>query len=290
MTLRHLKIFVYVADCGGMSAAAEKLYVSQPTVSQAISELEKYYGVRLFERLSQKLFITEDGVRLLSYARHITESFEEMEAAMKNSGKNPHLRIGCSVSVGTHLLNDILDKAEKQLPNCSISVTVNNTSTIEEHILTSELDIGIVEGIVNSPELTISPVCSDELVLVCGRNHHLANRKNLRLSDLEGENFISREKGSADRNQLQKLFDEQNVKLNRSWHSTNTEAIKNAVIHGRGVAILSTMLIKSECDAGDIIILQAEGLPVKRTIHMILHKNKFISPEIKEILHRCQNL
>ena len=288
MTLRHLKIFLCVADCGTMTAAAEKLYISQPTVSQAIAELERYYGVRLFERLSQKLYITEDGKKMLSYARHIIESFDDMESAMKSTKENPHISIGCSVSVGTSLLNKLLDSAEEKLRNCSVNVTVDNTSSVEKMILNNEIDIGIVEGIVINPELVITPVCKDKLVLVCGRNHHLAKEKQLRLSDLEGENFISREKGSADRNQLERLFEEQNISLNRCWNCSNTEAIKNAVIHGRGLAILSTMLTEKECESGDLITLNVSGLPVIRTINLIYHRNKYISPGIQTFIDVCE--
>ena len=93
MNIRHLKIFITVADCGKMSEAAEKLFISQPSVSQAIKEIEDYYGVKLFERLSKKLYITDSGKLLLRYARHIVGSFNEMESALKNSGENICLHI-----------------------------------------------------------------------------------------------------------------------------------------------------------------------------------------------------
>lgn len=290
MTLRHLKIFICVADSGGMTAAAEKLYVSQPTVSQAIAELERYYGVRLFERLSQKLYITDDGKRMLSYARHIIESFADMEDAMKHVRENARLNIGCSVSVGTYLLNELLDAAEENLKKCQVNVTVDNTSTIEKLVLANTVDIGIVEGIVTNSELVITPICQDALVLVCGKTHHLAEKKTISLSELEGENFISREKGSADRNQLEQLLEKQNITLNRCWHCTNTETIKNAVMHGRGLAVLSSMLVTQECARGDLVILHAPGLPVVRTIHLIYHKNKYISPRIQVILDICAQI
>ena len=95
MTIRHLKVFTAVADMGGMSAAAKKLHVSQPTVSQAIAELEKYYGVKLFERLSQKLYLTKEGELMLSFSRHILDSFNQMEEAMDRAVKKrnpPQLR------------------------------------------------------------------------------------------------------------------------------------------------------------------------------------------------------
>ena len=82
MTIRHLRIFIEVAECGKMSAAAEKLFISQPTVSQAIKELEEHYGVLLFERLNKRLYITEKGKKLLSYARKVVKQFYDMEEMM----------------------------------------------------------------------------------------------------------------------------------------------------------------------------------------------------------------
>ena len=92
MTIRHLKVLTAVADAGGMSAAAKQLHVSQPTVSQAIAELEKYYGVKLFERLSQKLYLTKEGELMLSFSRHILDSFDQMEEAMNLAGKKTNLQ------------------------------------------------------------------------------------------------------------------------------------------------------------------------------------------------------
>ena len=83
MSIRHLRIFITVAALQNMSAAAEKLFITQPSVSQAIKELEQYYGVRLFERLSKKLYLTESGEALLKYATHLIQSFDEMETMIK---------------------------------------------------------------------------------------------------------------------------------------------------------------------------------------------------------------
>lgn len=281
MTIRHLRIFTEVADACGMSAAAKILHISQPTVSQAISELEKYYGVKLFERLSQKIYLTKEGELMLSFSRHILDSFEQMEEAMKHAKESTNLRIGCSVSVGTCLINDILDKAKERIPECFISVRVANSSDVEQAILNNEVDLGIVEGILKSPELVITPVCEDELVLVCGRKHALVKEKQITLDMLEGENYISRESGSSDRNQLEKIFEDYGLRLKRTFCSTNTEAIKNAVIHGLGIAVMSKRLIEKECEEGSIIILPLKGEAVTRTIHLAVHKNKYISKSIR---------
>lgn len=176
MTIRHLKIFTTVADAGGMSKAAKELHITQPSISQAIAELEKYYGVKLFERLSQKIYLTKEGELMLSFSRHILDSFEQMEKAMNQAVEKSSLRIGCSVSVGTCLIEEILDEVRERIPQCQISVVVTNSSEIERAILTNEVDIGIVEGILKNKDLVITPVCEDELVVVCGRATSVGKR------------------------------------------------------------------------------------------------------------------
>ena len=281
MTIRHLKIFTTVADLGGMSKAAKELHITQPSISQAIAELEKYYGVKLFERLSQKIYLTKEGELMLSFSRHILDSFEQMEAAMNQAVEKSSLRIGCSVSVGTCLIEEILDEAKERIPQCQISVIVTNSSEIEQLILTNEVDVGIVEGILKNKDLVITPVCEDELVLVCNMNHPLAKETMVTLDMLQGQDYASRESGSAERNQYEKLFEDAGLQLNRVFCSTNTEAIKNAVIHGRGIAVFSRRMVKQEVEHGEMVVIPVRNVAVKRNIDFVMHKNKYISNEIQ---------
>lgn len=289
MTLRHIQIFITVAEEGGMSAAAKKLHISQPSVSQAIAELEKYYGIRLFERLSQKLYITREGEWMLSFARHIADSFAQMEEAMNLAAEKEVLRIGCSVTVGTCLINDILDRAKEKMPNLSFRVNVSNSTAIEQAILCNEVDLGIVEGILTSSDLLVTPICDDELVLVCGKNHPLSKEPKVTFAMLEGQEYISRESGSAERNQLERLLDEQGIQFDRTFLSTNTEAIKNAVIRGRGIAVLSKRMILKEVAAGEIVILPLDSVGIIRHFNFVVHKNKYQSKGIRLIKEIAQN-
>lgn len=289
MTLRHINIFIAVADEGGMSAAAKKLHISQPSISQAISELEKYYDVKLFERLSQKLYITREGELMLSYSRHIMDSFKQMEESIKLTAEKSLLRIGCSVTVGTCLINDILNQAKEKMPTLSFQVMVSNSTDIERAILCNEVDLGIVEGIIKSKDLLMTPICQDELVLVCGSCHPLAKEKTVTFDQLDGQDFVCRESGSSERNQLEKLLEEKGVHFVRTFCSTNTEAIKNAVIYGRGIAVLSKRMVEKEVENGKIIILPIEGTEVTRNINLVIHKNKYISKGLKIVQDITQN-
>ncbi len=103
MTLRHLNVFLCVCDEGNMTAAAEKLHIAQPSVSQTIAELEKYYNVKLFERLGRKLFITMAGQKLITYARHIVNLSKEAEEVMREINHNGKIFRDGSIWFGSHL-------------------------------------------------------------------------------------------------------------------------------------------------------------------------------------------
>lgn len=170
MTIRHLNIFVAVADYGSMSAAATHLYLSQPTVSQAIRELEKHYNGLLFERLGKKLYLTERGELLLPRARELVRQFEETEELILNQGQSLTLKLGSTITVGTCLTPRLIPELQKSCPDVKVSSYVSNTRAIEQKLLRSELDVGIVEGEIYSPDLHVLPIVDDRLVLAVGKN------------------------------------------------------------------------------------------------------------------------
>ncbi len=287
MTIRHLQIFVAVADCGKMRAAAERLHISQPSVSQAVRELESYYNIKLFERLSQRIYITEPGKKLLPYARHIMDSFETMEGFINDTSSGNVIRVGGSVSVGTRLLPPMIKSLENEVPDVDVCVIVDNTAAIEGKIQRSELDIAVVEGIVRSDELVKKDIYDDELVLVVGPEHELFNHPGIKLKELTKHALISRESGSVERNQFEQFLLEHDIKMKNKWSCSNTETIKKAVLNGEGIAILSRMVIEKEIAAGEVRVLNVENTRMKRKIKLIYHKNKYISQSMKQFIDIC---
>ncbi len=282
MTLRHLQIFVAVAEEGTMHAAAKKLYISQPSISQSIAELEEHYGIKLFERLSKKLYITEAGSLLLPYARHLLDMYQQTEELMKQQGQIHKLRIGASVSVGTCMITDIIDDMRSLSPDTDIYVTIDNTAKIEQDILNSQLDAGLVEGvIINTSDLICENICEDELLIVASPEHPLASKKGISIHDLSGLDFVARETGSNDRNQFEHFLIENNIIVNKKWISSNTQAIKNAVIRQNGLAILSHMLVADELNNHSLTALKIKNVKINREIKLVYHKNKYFSNDLE---------
>lgn len=289
-TFRHLKIFVTVAQYGTMRKAAEILYISQPSVSQAIQELEQHYGVKLFDRLSRHIYITEAGKILLSYAQQMIHLSQTMEDAMKQTAAAPILRIGSSVTVGAVYLEGLVSKLEEQIPGIDIRVTVHNTSAIEQLVLSSELDFAIVEGLIINEDLIQKTVCEDKLMMVVGRTHPFYTAPSLTLEQLQGQSLISREKGSVERNQFEQFMAEQNIHMVKKWCYTSPEAIKHTAIAGKGIAILSQSLITTELENNLLRVLPIKEAVLKRDFKLILHKNKILSPEIRAFIESDSNL
>lgn len=288
MTIRHLRIFVEVADTGKMSTAAEHCYLSQPTVSQAIKELEEHYQVKLFERLSKKLFITEEGKMLLNYARQVLRQFDELESSLLLKGRKRRLRLGASVTVGNCLLPGIVENLKEKRPETEIYTCVNNTAFLEEELLRAELDVGVIEGRIQSPELISIPIVKDYLVLACGKRHPFYEKEELELSELEGQPFIMREGGSGTRELFENFLEKRHVGITVCGDYASSEAMKESVMKNGCLAVISIRLLMNEIENGNIKAFRSDHAEWDRSFKLVYHKDKFISEDIQvleNILH-----
>jgi DNA-binding transcriptional LysR family regulator len=287
MTLRHLYVFLCVCDEGNMTAAAKKLYIAQPSVSQTIFELEKYYNVKLFERLGKKLFITLAGQKLVTYARHIVNLHQEAEDVMRETHENSVLRIGASVTVGTYILHHIIKEFIHSNSKVKIISSVNNTKVIEGMLLADQLDIGLVEGKVQSEAIVYTPFMEDELVLVSSVSHPFAKKEKISIIELENREFIVREEGSGTRKLFESVMTDKGMHWDIAGVYNNAESIKTAVSAGLGVSVMSRMAVQKEAERSELAIIQIEKVSFKRQFSIIYHKNKYISPVLNRFIQLC---
>ncbi|MEZ7892210.1 MAG: LysR family transcriptional regulator [Candidatus Wallbacteria bacterium] len=283
MTLRHLKIFLCVCRELNMTRAAEKLFMTQPSISQAIAELEEYYKTKLFDRIAKKIYITEDGYKLITIANNIVELFEKAEAVIRDKKSAQKLRVGASVTIGTYLLNDILKKMSEH-NEISVEYVIDNTKNIEEMILTARLDIALVEGDIKSEDIIVKPFMDDRLTLVCSAENKLAWRNSVNIKELENYNFIIREYGSGTKELIEALARKNNVKLNVTGVVSNIEAIKNSVMSDIGISILPEIAITRELREKKIAAVKLSGVSLKRKFSVVYHKNKNISEALEKFM------
>ena len=285
MTLRHISIFVAAADTLSMTAAAKKLFVSQPTVSQSIAELERDLGTKLFERIGGKLHLTGTGTQFLPYARHVLALMDE---AFDNVAQSGRLRVGSTLTVGTTVFNGILLKFSGENPGCELSFRCENTGSIEEKILSNVLDVALVEGTVRSPQITTEEVMDDELVLIVPAAHPFAHRRQIAAADLADERFIIREEGSGTREIFEQTMSLRDISCRIAGVLNNAEAIKLAVAAGLGVSVISKRAIVSEIKRKELVAVKISDLKFLRKFRIVWHRNKFITPQMQRFMEICR--
>ena len=290
MTLRHLNIFVTVCDTMNMTAAAKLLYMSQSAVSQTISELENYYDIRLFERLSRKLYITQAGEKLLGYARHIVRMNTDIEKDIKSLHETGMIRIGASVTIGSTVLPKLVSTFQKANPSTNVEAYEDNTEQIQKRLLADKTDIGLVEGEITSPDILSTPLIDDELVLICSNNHRFAGLPTIDPYELGKENFIIREQGSGTRKTFEDVMKTHQLSWKVTWTCNNADTIKAAVIAGLGVSVISRRTVEKETESGELIIKPVEGVGFFRTFKIAYHKNKYLTAQMKDFIDLCINI
>ncbi len=287
MNLRQLKIFLEVCDQKNMTRAAKTLYFTEPSVSQAVRELESYYGVKLFERLNHRLYITGAGERLQSYARHILSLDEQVRRDLAEHKEAGLLRVGASLTIGTYLLPGLLATVREKMPQLEIFSAIDNTDVIQKLILEDRIDIAMVESPVSSPDIVQKDIRDDELVIICSPMHPLARRTRIKKTDLAGLAFIIREPGSGTRAIFENAMREAGIPWKRRGVYNSTEAIKNAVSADLGLAVVSRYSIQEELQAGSVALLRVKDLRLARKFRFIYHRHKIFTKAMQVLMESC---
>ncbi|WP_250278244.1 LysR family transcriptional regulator [[Clostridium] colinum] len=274
ITIKHLIIFKEVARVKSMSKAAENLYISQPSISQKIQEIESYYNVKLFQRYSKSLGISQEGQLFLEHANRVLNEIEELDKTFFNNKENITLRIGTTLTVGTTIAPKLFKDIKEKYNNLNLSVYVDNTQSIESLILENQLDIGIIEGDIHNENIIQEDFIDDKIALICSSSHPFSKYKTITPDKLANMPFIVREKGSATRSKLEKYMIFYKVPYHITWQCHSWESVKEAVLHNHGLTLISINLIEKELEEGLLHIVNVEGCNWDTTFSICYHKNK----------------
>lgn len=287
MKIRHLKIFITVHDEGNMTTAANKLFMTQPSISQAIKELESYYGVVLFERLSRKLYITASGEKLYQYASHIIKLFDEVEDNLKENALQKKLMIGANYTVGVSLIHEYIEKFKRLYPNSEIMVNVNKSSILIEMLRKNELDLALIEEIKSKSDLVETVFYNDRIMIVADPEHHLFSKKEVTAHDIVNERLLLREKGSGVRNLFELRMNQIGLFFKPYWESTSTTALINAAKSKIGITVLPFQLLKEHIVLGSLKELKVKDIDFSRKLTIVYHKNKLLTSAMQDFIKVC---
>ena len=286
-TLRQFEVFLAVAKAGSFRAAAEAMHLSQPALSQHVAEMERELGTRLFDRLGRKVALTEAGRVLEEHAHRLFASLASAREAVADlSGlKRGSLVLGASTTPGIYVLPGMIAAFQKKYPGVALSLRIGNSALIEEQIRGNELDLGVVGGHpLRLGEECVAAGLLDELVLIVPPSHAWARRREIQPSLLEGERLLVREEGSATRQVTERALQRAGGHIKASMELGHTEAIKQAVIAGLGIAFVSIHAIRGELAVGRLRAIRLKGLRIQRHFHIIHNEARTLSTSARAFI------
>lgn len=293
LSLYKLEIFASVVQSGSFSAAAQRLYMTQPAVSQHIQDLENSLGTSLFIRGRRGVTLTSQGDKLYDYTQRILLLVAEAESEVTNVENlaEGQISIGATPGVSVYLMPDWIHAFRTKYPNLNVSlqtgVTTQNVIGVMEH----KLDIAIVEGELDKinrkglGNLTIRPV---KMLVVVGAGHEWTKRDTVTMEMLNGQAFITRQHNSRTRIWIDKLLKEHDVEVNIVGEFDNQEAIKQGIMSNMGVTIMPDYSIARECGAGLLHSLTVEGVEMQRHIKILWDATAPFTPIARALLLHLQ--
>jgi DNA-binding transcriptional LysR family regulator len=253
----------------------------------ALAELERQMGARLFDRISRRLVLNENGRSLYPKAAELIDRARELESTL-TVGTVANLRIGASSSIGNYILPALIGDFLIAYPDSSMSLSVGNTHEIIDKIRQFEIDVGFVEGPCLDADIVTRHWRDDNLVICAGADHPLAQKKHLTPEDLLQARWLMRETGSGTREVVDSLLSEQLGALRQGIVFGGTEAIKRAVETGLGISCLSRVAIENAVQRGTIICLPTPFLRLKRALNILLHRQKYSTRGIENFIALCE--
>jgi DNA-binding transcriptional LysR family regulator len=283
MDLRRLEIFAKVAELGSFSRAAETLFLTQPTVSEHVRALEDELGVQLLDRLGRGATPTPAGQLLLAYARRmLTLSREAHQALERFQGRmSGELVVGGSTIPGEYVLPALVGQFKAKYPDISISLLIGSTRQVSDWLDEGRVEVGVVGARPAARTLAARELMADELVVVVAATHPWARRGTITLADLQTEPMVVRERGSGSRDAVEHALHEAGIApatLRVVGEMGSTQAVKQAVRAGVGIALISRRAVEDECRAGLLACVKVKDLRVARAFYLVTHRDRTRSP------------
>lgn len=284
-----LKVFCTVAETKSFSKASEIIRLTQPAVSLLIQAIEETYETKLFDRSSNTVTLTPAGEMLYKYAKEILNLYATAE---KDIGGiigfvKGSFSVGASSTIGNYLLPGVIADFRKTHPKIKVHLLVGNTKRVVELLNAGSIDIGLIEGDVARQKIVVDKLVTDELALIVPPIHPLAKKRNISIFEITKEPFIFREEGSGTRQVIEKYLGKYSITPQDMLISMvlgSTEAIKESVENGMGIAIVSRWAVRKEIKYGTLKPLSFKEEKILRDFSLIFQKKAISSHALDEFL------
>lgn len=278
VSLNQLEVLVAVVEAGGFSGAARNLYMSQPSVSNHVRNLESSLGVPLVERTTQGARTTPAGDVVVDHARQVFALLESLEhtVAQFQGLQAGRLLVAGTTTIGTYLLPRLVAEFSERAPNVECQIRVGNETAVEQWLMRGEVSLGLCIDQPQEP-LEAEVLFREKMVLIAAPGSQLAGGTCVP-ADLTGERFLLREKGSATRRLQGEILRSWGLESADCWELWGPETLKEAAAEGLGVTLLSEHIVRRELDAGVLVTLDVSPAPPERSISLVRRADHALTP------------
>lgn len=288
-TLQQLRLFASVARHKSYTRAAEEVHLTQPAVSIQVKRLEEKIGMPLLEQMGKRLHLTTAGEEVYDACRDVLQRLDDLEIALNDlQGEIAGPITVTVVSSAKYFLPHLLGEFVRRHPKVEPRLRVTNRAKLMANINANEGDLFIMG--LPPAELPVDeyPVLDNVLAVVARPDHPLAGQSDISLAQLADERFVGRESGSGTRKAVEEVFGKQGLEVKPYIELASAEAIKQGVIGGLGIAVLSLHSLRLELDAGELVILDVQGFPLRRRWYAAHRKGKRLSRAVQAFLDYLQ--
>ncbi|NLT98628.1 MAG: LysR family transcriptional regulator [Christensenellaceae bacterium] len=273
--LKQLEAFVAVVECGSFTAAADRLYLAQSTISAHVAALEKEIGVPLLMRSGKRrIILTEEGRRVYTHAKAILQSCEQLSRELEERNSQELVLAASTIPMG-YLLPGMLAGFKRVMPQCRFTLCSGDSASVHELVLEGQAQIGFVGAVMNRKELVYDMLYEDKLMLLTPDTEKYREMKSAGISGnaLLSEPLIFRELGSGTQQAVDKFLCENNIRtedIHVVARMDNHDTILRAIAQGLGIAVVSELAARA---AQNVISFPLEGKSTVRYLYMITPKN-----------------
>ena len=276
--LPQLRVFEASARLGCFARAAEELHLAQPTVSVQIKKLSETVGFPLFEQVGKRIFLTDAGQQVFSGCNDVFRALSSLEERLTEMRglDSGHLQLAVTSSA-KYFAPRLLGAFIQRYPGVATSLHINNRSNLLERLRNNEDDLYMFAGPPDQQDVMVQAILSNPLVVFARSDHPMASEKDIALARLANEPFLIRERGSGTRMAALKLFERHGLTPKIRMELSTNEAIREAILAGLGVSILSRYTFGLEPEQTKLVCLDVEGFPLESHWHFVYPVGKHLS-------------
>lgn len=285
LTIRQLRALAVLQSAGSVTAAANRLNLTQPAVTLQLRNLQTLAGLPLIQRTGDGMALTDAGRNVLALAERVEAAVLDCERSLDMiAGRNGGRVSIAAVSTAKYFVPFAIAAFSRRFPKIDVTLRIGNREDIREALRGYDLDIAIMGRPPVDVQVEIRPLGKHPHVIIAAADHALANKKRIAVTDLASENFITREIGSGTRMVMEQFFQKSGLKPKIGMEMDSNETIKQAVIAGLGIAFISQHTVAHELEEGRLVALKVTGLPVMRQWHAIRRTDKILLPPAQAML------